>query len=618
MTVDRSENTHRRAPCEFKRLFDLSRDLLAIASARDGHWQRVNPAFTEVLGWSEEELLAMPYLDIVHPDDLGRSREATIRLAPGEPLTEFEHRVRTKDGSYRRISWRTWCDAAEGLLYCSGRDVTIQRQTERKIAERYRQHRILFDSMSEGLMVGELVRNVQDRPVDFRILETNPAFGALTGFSPQEAVGKTAGELVSTVERHWIERFSQVSESGESLNFENYSTALGRWFQVHAFPLEGGRFGCLFVDITERKHTEQALEHQKELLEAIVQNIPVMLVLWDPRLESFQLNPECERVFGWTTEDTRSADLLSSIYPDPVYRAKVIGYMRSLESGWRDLTLVAKDGRRVETSWANVKLSDDRMIGIGVDITERKRTEQQLRAVQKELEAKVQQRTAELQMRADQLSRLASELTVAEQRERHRLARVLHDHLQQLLVAAQMRLSELSAGAERQNKIKLDQLQELVSEAISESRSLTVELAPPILREGFASGLHWLADWMWRHYDLEVELRLDRNVTIPREDVRILLFQSTRELLFNVAKHAGRKTARVETGIHEESNLFVTVSDRGEGFDPEAIFDRKAGTSFGLLSIRERLSVLGGRLTIDSAPGKGTRVTILAPHADID
>ncbi len=617
MTVDRRENTHRRAPCDFKRLFDLSRDLLAIASARDGHWQRVNPAFTEVLGWSEEELLAMPYLDIVHPDDLGRSREAASRLAQGEPLTEFEHRVRTKDGCYRRISWETWCDAAEGLFYCAGRDVTVQRQTEREVAEKYRRHRTLFDSMSEGLMVGEMVRDVHGRPVDFRILETNPAFGALTGFSPREAVGKTARELVSTIEQHWIERFSRVCESAESLNFENYSTALGRWFQVHAFPLDGGRFGCLFVDITERQHTERALEHQKELLEAIVQNIPVMLVMWDPRLESFQLNPESERVFGWTTEEAQSIDLLSAVYPDPEYRKEVIGYMRSLQPGWRDLTLVAKDGRRTETSWANVKLSDDRMIGIGVDISERKRTERCLRAAQKELEEKVRQRTAELQMRADQLSRLASELTVAEQRERHRLAQVLHDHLQQLLVAAQMRLRQLSAKAAMDHKAVLNQLEELISDAIRESRSLTVELAPPILREGFASGLHWLADWMRWHYDLEVELRLDRRVTIPREDVRILLFQSTRELLFNVAKHAGSKTALVATGIHEEGTLFVSVSDRGVGFDPAAIFDRKAGTGFGLLSIRERLSVLGGRLTIDSAPGRETKVTITAPHAEI-
>lgn len=617
MIARESKPIHDRDTCEFKRLFDLSLDLLAIASTTDGCWKRVNPAFTRVLGWSEEELLSIPYLQIVHPEDWDRSLEATSRLGKGGPLTHFEHRVSTKDGGYRWISWQTWSDPEEGLMYCAGRDVTSQRKTEREATETHWRLQTLFESMSEGLFVGEMVRDDDGRIVDLRILETNPAFGALTGLSSSASVGRKAGELVATVEKHWIDRFSKVSESRESVNFEEFSKALGKWYQVHAFPLEDARFGCLFVDVTERRRTEQELEHQKELLEAVVQNIPVMLVLWDPRLESFQLNPECERVFGWTTEDAQSKDLLSSIYPDPEYRAEVIGYMRSLAPGWRDLSLVAKDGGRVETSWANVKLSDDRMIGIGVDITERKRTERKLRAAQKELEDKVRQRTAELQMRADQLSRLASELTVAEQRERHRLARVLHDHLQQLLVAAQMKLRGLSAEAEKNHKAVLNQLEELVSEAISESRSLTVELAPPILREGFASGLHWLADWMWQHYDLKVELRLDRRVTIPREDVRILLFQSTRELLFNVAKHAGSKLALVETGIHEGNDLFVTVSDRGGGFDPAVLFDRTAGTGFGLLSIRERLSVLGGRLTIDSESGKGTRVTIIAPHAEI-
>ncbi|MFA6112163.1 MAG: response regulator, partial [Candidatus Latescibacterota bacterium] len=256
-----------------------------------------------------------------------------------------------------------------------------------------------------------------------------------------------------------------------------------------------------------------------------------------------------------------------------------------------------------------------RSVGMVHDITERKLAEEALRRLNVELEDRVQQRTADLQCRAEQLAKLASELTLAEQRERRRLAQVLHDHLQQLLVGARFGLEVIARRVDEQQRAGIAQVQGLLEESILASRSLTVELSPPILHEGgLGAGLEWLVRWMKEKHGLVVELAIDKQAETDREDVKVLLFQATRELLFNIVKHAGVTHAQV-TATMENGHLRVVVGDEGVGFDPEMVWGRSSQmtTGFGLFSIRERLGLLGGRMEITSAPRQGSRVVLLAP-----
>ena len=131
-----SDITKRKSAEEDRdRFFGLSRDMLAIASTVTGMWIRVNPAMTELLGWSENELLAMPFLDIVHPDDRLRSAEATASLANGNNLAHFDHRVLCKDGGYKWVEWQTTPFAAQHAMYCFGRDITGRKQAEQILRE---------------------------------------------------------------------------------------------------------------------------------------------------------------------------------------------------------------------------------------------------------------------------------------------------------------------------------------------------------------------------------------------------------------------------------------------------------------------------------------------------
>jgi len=220
-----------------------------------------------------------------------------------------------------------------------------------------------------------------------------------------------------------------------------------------------------------------------------------------------------------------------------------------------------------------------------------------------------------LARRASQLRELALDLTRVEQRERRRLAEVLHDDLQQLLAAAKLRVSMVQEGADPQARPVLGQVLGLLDAAISVSRSLTAELSSLVLYEkGLAAGLEWLGRQMQDKHGLCVHVEADPAAEPDGEDLRILLFQCVREALFNVVKHAGVSDASVRMTLAEGDVVQIEVTDEGTGFEPsEVAADGSSPGLFGLFSMRQRLSLLGGRVDVLSAPGQGTRVILRAP-----
>ncbi|MDQ3248154.1 MAG: histidine kinase, partial [Chloroflexota bacterium] len=246
-----------------------------------------------------------------------------------------------------------------------------------------------------------------------------------------------------------------------------------------------------------------------------------------------------------------------------------------------------------------------------VDISELRSTQGDLQEFNQQLEMRIVERT-------EQVHALSAALTVAEQWERRRISAILHDNLQQVLYGLQMRTSllkdDMTALAHADLATQLAEANELLDQAIAATRSLSVELNPPILAgEGLEQGLHWLAHHMQENYGLAVEVSGGPLVRQPGESMRLMLVQLVRELLFNVVKHADVTQATVRIAEAGEQ-LMITVEDEGSGFMADHMQVHEHNDNhFGLFSVHERLALFGGELQIESVLGEGSRLTIIAP-----
>lgn len=250
-----------------------------------------------------------------------------------------------------------------------------------------------------------------------------------------------------------------------------------------------------------------------------------------------------------------------------------------------------------------------------LELEQRKRAEEALLRLNSELEQRVEERTRDIVASHNRLQALASELTLAEQRERKRLAAELHDYLAQMLALGRMKVAQLRSKLAAGDQIDplVTDIDDLFKKAAEYTRSLMAKLSPPVLDElGLPAALAWLASEMPLH-GLKVNVQLGTDKVALPDDQSVLLFQSVRELLLNVAKHAGTDCATVNLDVEESGRLRIEVQDQGRGFNPAAPESKPAGSHFGLFSVRERMQAMGGWFNITSAPGVGTTATLSLP-----
>jgi PAS domain S-box-containing protein len=409
--------------------------------------------------------------------------------------------------------------------------------------------------------------------------------------------------LTSTTRDSWEHTFRVVRPDG-TVNWIQSRGRADRDADGRVTQLSG-----LDMDITERRRVEDAVLARREeehgrALRTLLETATQGIVSADARGILVFANRAIEVMFGWAADELIGQPI-ERLMPSVVRHG-------ANPAGGRDLVGTRRDGSLfpIEVTVNHVPTpGGGRTFAFVTDITERQHAAVALR-----------QRTTELEYRTTQLSQMAWDLTLVEHQAREQIARTLHDGLQQLLVIVALNLDdqlkrEHDVGAAPSEL--LTEAKQRLDEAMALARSLNVELFPPVLqRSGLPAALTWLANWIHEKYKLRVHIDADPRADSGRKDVRTLLFESVRELLFNAVKYA--KTDRVTLALELDVNdqLCITVTDQGVGFEPARLDDRSiAGqVGWGLFRIRERLTLLGGRLDIDSAPGRGTRVRIVAPR----
>jgi signal transduction histidine kinase len=202
---------------------------------------------------------------------------------------------------------------------------------------------------------------------------------------------------------------------------------------------------------------------------------------------------------------------------------------------------------------------------------------------------------------------------MVEAKERQNLATALHDTVAQTLAAAKMRVESLKETIRVDGLETMEEARILLNKSIQQTRSIMAELSPPVLFEiGFIPALESLAEQITNLYGISVEVYSENDLSLARE-TQVLLYQSTRELLLNVAKHANAKKAEV-TVSGANGVARIEVSDDGIGLDMSKVGYREdLSGGFGLFNIRERFAHFGGQLAIQSSKGEGTKVVLIIP-----
>lgn len=482
-------------------------------------------------------------------------------------------------------------------------------ELEKEVAERKGAERTLQDSHN-------LLRAVLEGIPDAVYVKDRRSRNLLANSVVARFAGKSAEQMRGEDDTAWFEpesarRFMEadrrVMESGETETHEEVAMVAGdsRTFLTTKAPYRGPQGEILGVlgisrDITERTRAEAALRRQKEILQTIFDHIPVMLNFIDSTGRAQLVNRHWEKVLGWSLEEAQARDLVPEFHPDPMDRQRVAEYISNPPPGWSEFKTRVRDGRTIDTAWALVALSDGTRVGIGQDITERKRAEKVL-----------EQYAARLQALSRRL------LTVQEEERRH-LARELHDEFGQILTTITLHLhaaKKLAGGAALP---RLEECATLLQQAGEQVRSLALELRPTMLDTlGLEATLRWLAKHHQQRTGTPVQVVGHLSGAPLSAELAIACFRVAQEALTNVVRHAAARHVWVELS-QDESVLELAVRDDGVGFDVLPTQERAAQRGrLGLLGMRERVQILGGSLDVESEPGRGTRIRASFPLSEV-
>lgn len=466
-----------------------------------------------------------------------------------------------------------------------------------------------------------------------RIVYANDAAARQFGYTPGELIGSDFSLLIAEPLADLLGHFNTSTPKDVGLNrlvkgIRKDGSAFQASFAIGETTAGGKRlFTWSIRDLSDFQASEQALGQGEDLFRLAALATDEVLWVWDIESGWMQWHDDLHRAFGHRVSGTVTPE---DWWQQHIHEEDLGRVMSTLQAAcrygrerWDAECRFRKADRTYATVVARGYFVKDRkgravrMIGAMQDVTRQRELEESLRESNATLERRVEQRTAELEGLTQSLRMLASNLSQTEQSERKRLAQMIHDDLQQLLVAARMQVSQLQGAKGDATFASSQQFAvSLLDKAIEEARSLTTQLRPPALYEdGLVSALEWLAGWMARAHGLKVELDLDKSAGRLPEHVTVFLFDAVRELLLNVVKHAEVDTAAMRVKRDEDGALRITVSDAGSGFDPKLLKTPETVGGFGLFSIRERLLAIGGRLEVQSARGKGT-VFDLIWHAD--
>lgn len=556
---------------------------------------------------------------------LRRLTETIQAIAEGQSGLVAEER-----GTYEQVTLASHFNRLNGLLQekigeleRTRRMLIDQRDAERRQAEEDRgvseqRYHQLLNFAVDGVLIGTH---------DGIIVEANACMCQLFGLARETLIGRHIGEMPFTPESVAASPFLfEALYRGELVVSER--TILRRDgsqvnVEMHSKMMPDGSLQSIYHDITQRRLAERAVLEMRRMLEEAQRMAKLGAWKYDVANKEHVWTEEVYRIYGVGRDfDVNDLDACFSHYA-PECRAVIreafkcaitVGKPYELE-----LAFVRASGERVWVrSSARPIVENDRVIRVDgnlMDVTERRRTQELLESWSALLERRVAERTAEVEKYARQLQAQTGRLVRAEEDERRRISGVLHEDLQQILVAVRMALGGVTEAVRGTPVCEvIERVDGMLARSLRLTRSLVQEIAVPALRErDLPFAVKWVAQQMEDKFGLRVSVRCEGSIPVVDENVYVCLYRVIQEILFNVVKHAGVKEAEVELSSRSSDNLRIVVRDGGCGLAPSVLSGLGKGGGSGLFGIRERIEGLGGKMDVSSTPGKGTVICLVMP-----
>ncbi len=353
-------------------------------------------ALFELLGYDKTEEIDMARVntEIHHPDDLVRVSQWLNDCIASNKAEMFsnEYRLICKDGRLIDVNVVVVIQRWPGestKVFGAVQDITKRKQAEVMLRASEEKYRLLFESMTEGFVLHEIITDERGQPCDFRFLEMNPACERLTGLCRAEVIGRRVREI--TTEPPWIERYARVALTGQAEHFQDYNTTLKRWFEIFAFQPKPGQCAVVFSDITERIKTEQALQESRRQLATLLSNLPGMAYrcLNKPSWPMEYVSEGSRALTGYSPEEL--GDFENPLYGQLIHPDDRSVVWESVQKGLQDGTSFVVEyrlrDRQGNEHWVweqgqGVEGPNGEIValeGFITDITERKKTEMALK-----------------------------------------------------------------------------------------------------------------------------------------------------------------------------------------------------------------------------------------------
>jgi len=593
--LTRADEALQQSERRFHRIAAHIEDVLYSVDMRTREFRYLSPAFEKMFGYTPEDIQNMGgratfLARVVYQ---GKAEEQKRRLEQSKSrrtdrvTVRSEEWWRCKDGALKCVEDR-WAPVyeADALVTIEG---VLSDVTERKQLERQMQRLASFPQHTPN-----------------PVLEANAA-GDITFCNPAGVeVLKQAGleDARAFIPQDWSTIIETLGQ-GQPKPVHREVGIKDRVFEESICFTPGSDAVRIYTrDITERKRAEEAVQKSEARYRRLHESMmdAFVRVSMDGWIQ--ESNRAYQEMLGYTGEELLRFTYLD-LTPDRwhAFQAEIIE-KQVLHRGFSDVyrkEYRRKDGTVFPVELRTFLLRDEQggpsgMWAMVRDITDRKRAEAVLMEQQQRLRA------------------LGAELSVAEQRERRRIAALLHDDVIQSLALARIQLGAAAQSPSPADSAKVvDESRKIIEQAIDNLRSLTYQLSPPILHElGLEAALDWLADQFASQYKFQCRFEDDEQPKSVDENMQSLLFAGVRELLLNVVKHA-RPTQAIVRAQKDGSTIRISVEDDGAGFDTARVVRADGTGGFGLFNLRERLNYLGGRCEIQSEPGRGTKVVLIVP-----